>query len=246
MKLLLGLATALTLAVPSVAMAGGDHHPKKDGDHHPPKHGKKVTICHIPPGNPGNAHTITISLNALQAHLAHGDTIGACPKPEPPTEPGEPGEPGLPGLPGAPGTPGAPGLPGLPGPPGPPGPPGTPGTPGPQGPAGPVPAICRSKRTATWLLVVRRTVRVTNLRASFEGVSAPTRRTTVRGRQAYRVTIDMTGLPRGIYVARVRYRIARGGSASRAWTRIHYYRGCYGNPKGGGLEGPNQFTTTIL
>lgn len=37
-----------------------------------------VTICHIPPGNPGNAHTITISVNALPAHLAHGDYIGSC------------------------------------------------------------------------------------------------------------------------------------------------------------------------
>jgi hypothetical protein len=38
----------------------------------------QVTICHIPPGNPDNAHTITISANALPAHLAHGDTIGPC------------------------------------------------------------------------------------------------------------------------------------------------------------------------
>jgi len=37
-----------------------------------------ITICHIPPGNHGNAHTITISINALPAHLAHGDTIGPC------------------------------------------------------------------------------------------------------------------------------------------------------------------------
>lgn len=37
-----------------------------------------VTICHIPPGNPNNAHTITISVNALQAHLAHGDYLGPC------------------------------------------------------------------------------------------------------------------------------------------------------------------------
>lgn len=37
-----------------------------------------VTICHIPPGNPSNAHTITISVNALPAHLAHGDNVGAC------------------------------------------------------------------------------------------------------------------------------------------------------------------------
>ncbi len=38
----------------------------------------KVTICHIPPGNPANAHTITISANALAAHMAHGDTTGIC------------------------------------------------------------------------------------------------------------------------------------------------------------------------
>ncbi|PHS09795.1 MAG: hypothetical protein COA88_04280 [Kordia sp.] len=40
--------------------------------------GNKVTICHIPPGNPENSHSITISVNALDAHLAHGDTIGDC------------------------------------------------------------------------------------------------------------------------------------------------------------------------
>jgi HYR domain/Putative Ig domain len=38
-----------------------------------------VTICHIPPGNPSNAHTITVSQNAVQAHLNHGDILGPCP-----------------------------------------------------------------------------------------------------------------------------------------------------------------------
>ncbi len=38
----------------------------------------KVDVCHIPPGNPDNAHTITISENALSAHLDHGDRVGAC------------------------------------------------------------------------------------------------------------------------------------------------------------------------
>jgi len=37
-----------------------------------------ITICHIPPGNPSNMHTITINTNALAAHLAHGDYIGDC------------------------------------------------------------------------------------------------------------------------------------------------------------------------
>jgi LPXTG-motif cell wall-anchored protein len=38
----------------------------------------KVTVCHVPPGNPSNAHNIVISVNALPAHLAHGDTVGPC------------------------------------------------------------------------------------------------------------------------------------------------------------------------
>ena len=43
---------------------------------------QKVTICHIPPGNPGNAHTITVGEPAVAAHVAeHGDTIGPCPEP---------------------------------------------------------------------------------------------------------------------------------------------------------------------
>jgi hypothetical protein len=41
--------------------------------------GKKVTICHIPPGNPSNAHTITISESAWATHRdKHGDSLGAC------------------------------------------------------------------------------------------------------------------------------------------------------------------------
>lgn len=38
----------------------------------------KVTICHIPPGNPENAHTITVSESAVAAHTAHGDSLGGC------------------------------------------------------------------------------------------------------------------------------------------------------------------------
>jgi len=38
----------------------------------------KVTICHVPPGNPDNRHTITVGAPAVPAHLAHGDTIGPC------------------------------------------------------------------------------------------------------------------------------------------------------------------------
>ncbi|HTG37065.1 MAG TPA: hypothetical protein VLB76_29465 [Thermoanaerobaculia bacterium] len=38
----------------------------------------KVDVCHIPPGNPDNAHVINVSVNAVPAHLAHGDTLGEC------------------------------------------------------------------------------------------------------------------------------------------------------------------------
>jgi hypothetical protein len=38
---------------------------------------KKVTICHHT--GSGKNVTITVSVHALPAHLAHGDTIGPCP-----------------------------------------------------------------------------------------------------------------------------------------------------------------------
>lgn len=41
--------------------------------------GQKITICHLPPGNPGNAHAITVDVHAWPAHEAHGDTMGTCP-----------------------------------------------------------------------------------------------------------------------------------------------------------------------
>lgn len=41
---------------------------------------KKMTICHVPPGNPANAHTIHISANAWPAHDKNhpGDYVGSC------------------------------------------------------------------------------------------------------------------------------------------------------------------------
>jgi hypothetical protein len=37
-----------------------------------------VTLCHIPPGNPDNSHTIVVGAPAVQAHLNHGDFEGEC------------------------------------------------------------------------------------------------------------------------------------------------------------------------
>jgi hypothetical protein len=38
----------------------------------------QVNVCHVPPGNPGNAHTINVPVSAVPAHLAHGDALGDC------------------------------------------------------------------------------------------------------------------------------------------------------------------------
>src|SRR4051794_18513727 len=43
-----------------------------------PANTKKTTICHIPPGNPSNAHTICVGNAAVPAHVAHGDALGSC------------------------------------------------------------------------------------------------------------------------------------------------------------------------
>jgi hypothetical protein len=39
---------------------------------------RKVIICHVPPGNPQNSHTLKIDKSALNAHLAKGDYVGPC------------------------------------------------------------------------------------------------------------------------------------------------------------------------
>jgi hypothetical protein len=39
---------------------------------------KKTTVCHVPPGNPDNAHTICVGNAAVPAHLDHGDFLGTC------------------------------------------------------------------------------------------------------------------------------------------------------------------------
>jgi hypothetical protein len=41
--------------------------------------GAKVCLCHVPPGDPADAHTICVGAPAVRAHLGHGDTMGACP-----------------------------------------------------------------------------------------------------------------------------------------------------------------------
>ncbi|HSS37253.1 MAG TPA: hypothetical protein VLT58_00645 [Polyangia bacterium] len=77
----------------------------------------KTTICHIPPGNPANAHTLCVGNAAVPAHLQnHGDYLGPCkveqpcPPPPPATGTGGAGTGGSSGD-SHPGTGGAAGAP---------------------------------------------------------------------------------------------------------------------------------------
>jgi DNA repair exonuclease SbcCD ATPase subunit len=56
-----------------------DHTDSSDLDNLPADYeSKKIEICHVPPGNHDNAHTLHISVNAMKAHLAHGDYLEEC------------------------------------------------------------------------------------------------------------------------------------------------------------------------
>ncbi|MCH8880031.1 MAG: hypothetical protein IID34_09125 [Planctomycetes bacterium] len=65
------VASAFVLDDLSFVPAAMDPCADEDGD-------GRVAICHVPPGNPNNAHTITVNEDAVPAHLAHGDYCGPC------------------------------------------------------------------------------------------------------------------------------------------------------------------------
>jgi len=138
------------------------------------------------------------------------------------------------------------GVPGAAGPTGPPGPSGPPGTPG-VNPLLPANLTCLSTRTAKWRVIVVRSHRVRGLRAFFEGSRTPVKKSRTRnGRVMYTVTIDLSGLPRGVYAARVRYRVSVRGGAFRRGTNVSHRRACYGNVRGGFGEGLNRFPIAVI
>lgn len=51
-----------------------------NGSNNPPSDASdKTELCHLPPGNPTNQRTLWVgSQSAVNAHLAHGDYLGAC------------------------------------------------------------------------------------------------------------------------------------------------------------------------
>jgi hypothetical protein len=50
--------------------------PSDEGGNEPSGNNEKVLVCHKPKKNP---HTLSLPQSAVPAHLAHGDTLGACP-----------------------------------------------------------------------------------------------------------------------------------------------------------------------
>ncbi len=65
----------------SLALATGAAYAGVDCSAFPCGHNNnKVLICHVPPEDPADAHTICISPNAVPAHFANheGDTCGEC------------------------------------------------------------------------------------------------------------------------------------------------------------------------
>ncbi|MGI4740637.1 MAG: hypothetical protein ACRYG7_36155 [Janthinobacterium lividum] len=65
-KLLLCCAFSLASSAQASAVTVGADKPSKAVGPN-----EKVVICH-------NGHEISVSVNALQAHLAHGDQVGSC------------------------------------------------------------------------------------------------------------------------------------------------------------------------
>jgi len=62
----LAIAALSLWLIPSVGLAQGN------------SGRSRLTICHIPPGNPDSKHTLTIAESAWSAHESHGDFLGPC------------------------------------------------------------------------------------------------------------------------------------------------------------------------
>ena len=75
------IATVVVLVCAAVAFALGSASFALGSDGH------KDMICHVPPGNPANAHVIVVDHNSVKeiAHLKHGDWIVDESNPCPPS-----------------------------------------------------------------------------------------------------------------------------------------------------------------
>jgi hypothetical protein len=64
-----------SLLVPLAALGAGSQAPSSSAA----QYQYMVTICHHTQSATNPTVTIRVSINALPAHQAHGDTLGACP-----------------------------------------------------------------------------------------------------------------------------------------------------------------------
>src|SRR5215216_2185179 len=76
-----GLLTVGLAALPEYTGAGNGNGNGHGGGNDNDDNGgvDHVVICHVPPGNPDNKHTITVGEPAVDAHVEnHGDALGPC------------------------------------------------------------------------------------------------------------------------------------------------------------------------
>lgn len=57
---------------------GGSEDPSDEGESDEPDE-ERVSICHVPSGNPDHARTVWVDASDVQDHLDHGDSLGECP-----------------------------------------------------------------------------------------------------------------------------------------------------------------------
>jgi hypothetical protein len=88
-----------------------------------------------------------------------------------------------------------------------------------------------SHRVAKLRIVARKGHTIRDLRVGLEGRAVRVKRA---GKRTWIATINLSGLTRGTYVARVTARVN-----GRTVRHTHLYRVLYGNPKGGEATGPN-------
>ena len=79
LSLLFVTACAVNESDSSANLTGTEESPLESSTGAPTCGGHKVLVCHIPPGNPANEHTICVGAAAVDPHVRlHHDHLGVC------------------------------------------------------------------------------------------------------------------------------------------------------------------------